>query len=53
MQESTCRDYIFSLLVTIYRGTMDFIEQERAKRNEPKIFEFVEKYARKWTRTGR
>jgi Domain of unknown function (DUF4760) len=53
VQESTCRDYIFSLLVTIYRGTEDFIAQERAKRNEPKIFEFVEKYARKWTCTGR
>jgi len=25
---------------------------ERTRRNEPKIFEFLEKYARKWTRTA-
>jgi hypothetical protein len=50
VEESTCREYIFSLLVTIYSRAEDFIEQERAKRNEPRIFEFLEKYARKWMR---
>jgi hypothetical protein len=53
VQESTCREYIFSLLVTIYRATVDFIEQERAKRKEPRIFEFLERYARKWARAAR
>jgi hypothetical protein len=53
VQESICRDYIFSLLLTIYNATVAFIEDERAKRNEPRNFEFLERYARKWTRTGR
>lgn len=52
VQESTCREYIFSLLVTIHRGTAAFIEQERTRRNERKIFEFFEKYARRWARTS-
>src|SRR5262245_43145116 len=53
VQESTCRDYIFSLLVTLYDATKDFIGQERTRRNEPKSFEFVERYAEKWKRTGK
>lgn len=49
VNEATCRDYIFSLLTTIYAASRDFIEKERARRNEPKIFEFVESYAKKWS----
>ena len=53
VNESTCREYIFSLLLTLYASSKQFIEKERLRRNEPKIFQFVEKYATKWQRLDR
>ena len=53
VNESTCRDYIFSLLLTLYASCKQFIDKERSRRNEPRIFQFVEKYALKWQRLDR
>lgn len=46
--ESICREYIFSILTTLYNCCEDFIKEERVRRDEKKIFEFVELYAKKW-----
>jgi hypothetical protein len=50
VNEATCREYIFSLLLTLYRSAKQFIDKERSRRNEPRIFQFVEKYATRWQR---
>ena len=48
IKEEICKEYIFSILVTLYKNCEQFVDAERLSRNEPKIFEFVELYARKW-----
>lgn len=48
VNEATCREYIFSILLKLYTSAKPFIEKERARRKEPRIFLFVEKYATKW-----
>lgn len=48
IKEEICKEYIFSILVTLYKNCDHFVERERQRRSEPKIFEFVEVYARKW-----
>ena len=53
VNEATCREYIFSLLVTLYRSCKPFIDKERSRRNEPRIFQFVEKYATRWQKVDR
>ena len=50
VHEKTCREYIFSLLITIFKSSAQFVEKERERRKEPKVFEFVQKYAEKWQR---
>ncbi len=50
VNEATCREYVFSLLLTLYASAKGFIEKERTRRKEPRIFQFVEKYATKWQR---
>ena len=53
VNEVTCREYIFSLLLTIFTASRQFIEKERSRRREPRVFQFVEKYATKWQRLDR
>ena len=53
VNEATCREYIFSLLLTLYRSSKQFIDKERSRRKEPRIFQFVEKYAIKWQKLDR
>lgn len=53
VNEETCREYIFSLLLTLFRSSRQFIEKERLRRKEPRIFQFVEKYATKWQQLDR
>jgi hypothetical protein len=48
IREDICKDYIFSILLTLYRNCDHFVIRERERRSEPKIFEYVELYARKW-----
>ena len=48
--ESICYDYLFSVLTKVYASCTDFINSERNKRKEPRLFEHVEKYAKKWER---
>ena len=49
VDEKTCREYIVSLLTAIHKSTAEFIEKERVKRNEPRVFEYVERYAHRWS----
>jgi hypothetical protein len=49
--EDICKDYLFSLLVTLYKKCEDFVEQQRSKRDEPAVFINVEYYAREWNKS--
>jgi len=49
VKEEICKEYLSGLLVTLYRNCDHFVDTERQRRNDPKIFEFVERYARMWT----
>jgi hypothetical protein len=53
VNETTCREYIFSLLLTAFGSARQFIEKERARRKEPRVFQFLEKYAIKWQKLDR
>jgi hypothetical protein len=53
VNEAACREYIFSLLLTLYRSSKQFIDKERSRRKEPRVFQFVEKYATKWQKLDR
>lgn len=53
VNEATCREYIFSLLLKLYTSSKAFIDKERTRRKEPRIFQFVEKYAIKWQKLAR
>lgn len=53
VNEATCREYIFSLLLKLYASSKGFIDKERSRRKEPRIFQFVEKYAIKWQKLAR
>lgn len=48
VEESICREYLFSIVKSVYRNSADFILQERRKRNEPQVFALFEKYAVRW-----
>jgi hypothetical protein len=53
VNEATCREYIFSLLLTLYASSKPFIDKERSRRKEPRVFQSMEKYAAKWQKLGR
>lgn len=49
VNENTCQAYLFSLLTTVYGSSTAFVDKERQRRKEPRVFEFTERYARKWS----
>lgn len=54
--ESICFDYMFSIVINTHKRCVPYIKCAREERNEPRLFEHVEKYALKWQRdlaTGR
>lgn len=48
ISEHVCRDYLFSLLTRVHTQSASFIDIERNRRGEPRVFEHLERYARKW-----
>jgi hypothetical protein len=48
IDEEVCYDYMYSILINIYRKNIEFIKRERDMRNNPHVFEYVEYYAKKW-----
>lgn len=50
VSESVCKNYLFSLLTRVHEQAKGFIEIERSRRGEPRVFEHLEHYARKWSR---
>lgn len=46
--ESICFDYLFSLVISLYRQCEEFINRQRLARKEPRLYEHVELYAKKW-----
>ena len=48
VDESVCKDYLFSILTNIYRNTESFIADERVRRKQPTVFIHVEIFAEAW-----
>jgi hypothetical protein len=48
IDEEICFDYLRSILTTFYTNCKNFIEKERRRRREEKIFREIETYAIKW-----
>jgi hypothetical protein len=46
--ESICFDYLFSIVINTYKGCTPYIAKTRKEREENRIFEHVERYAKKW-----
>ena len=46
--ESICFDYLFSIVINVHIKCIPYIDKIRQERKEKRLFEHVEKYARKW-----
>ena len=48
--ESICFDYLFSIVINTHEKCREFIDERRAIRSEPRLYEHVDNYGEKWKR---
>ncbi|MGE0742612.1 MAG: DUF4760 domain-containing protein [Hyphomonadaceae bacterium] len=48
--EAICKDYFFDIFPKVYGRLKPFIEKERTRRRQPKVFENFERVAKRWAR---
>ncbi len=53
VNETVCHAYFFNIVGRLYDQAQEFIEEERLRRGEDRVFQHVEKYARRWATRAR
>lgn len=48
LDEKLCFDYLFSMLTNIVQKSGVFIEMQRSRRKEPRLYEHAERFAKQW-----